>query len=148
LGPLLARCGRAEVSLPGGCAIGQRPVDLHIEGMRALGAHIEIKNGFIHAHVNDRLHGAELNLEKVTVTGTENLLMAAALAKGRTVIRNAAREPEVTDLAKFLNSLGAKIQGVGTDTLVIEGVDELGGGSYRVMPDRIESGTYLVAAAM
>lgn len=148
LGPLLARWGQAEVSLPGGCAIGSRPVDIHLQGMRALGAEIIIKNGFIYAQVPERLRGAELNLEKVTVTGTENLLMAATLAAGRTVIRNAAREPEVTDLANFLVSLGAKIEGIGTDTLVIEGVDELNGGEFSVMPDRIESGTFLVAAAI
>lgn len=148
LGPLLARCGQAEVSLPGGCAIGSRPVDIHLEGMRALGAQIEIKNGFIHATVKGRLHGAELNLEKVTVTGTENLLMAAVLADGQTVINNAAQEPEVTDLANFLNTLGARISGVGTGQLVIDGVKALGGGEYEVMPDRIEAGTYLVAAAI
>jgi len=148
LGPLLARAGKAEVSLPGGCAIGSRPVDIHLEGMRALGAEIEIKNGFIHANVNGRLQGAEIHLEKVTVTGTENLLMAATLAEGRTIIRNAAREPEVADLANFLISLGAKIEGVGTDILVIDGVEKLGGGEYSVMPDRIESGTYLVAGAI
>ncbi len=148
LGPLLARCGRAEVSLPGGCAIGPRPVDIHLEGMRALGAEIEIRNGFIHASVPGRLRGAELTLEKITVTGTENLLMAATLATGRTIIRNAAREPEVTDLANFLVTIGAKIQGIGTDTLVIDGVEELGGGEFSVMPDRIESGTYLIAAAI
>jgi UDP-N-acetylglucosamine 1-carboxyvinyltransferase len=148
LGPLLARCGKAEVSLPGGCAIGPRPVDIHLEGMRALGAEIEIRDGFIHAHVNGRLRGAELNLEKVTVTGTENLLMAATLAQGRTIIRNAAREPEVSDLARFLVSLGANIEGIGTDTLIIEGVEELNGGYYKVMPDRIESGTFLVATAL
>ncbi len=148
LGPLLARCGKAEVSLPGGCAIGPRPVDIHLEGMRALGAEIVIKNGFIHAQVNGRLRGAELTLEKITVTGTENLLMAATLAEGRTIIRNAAREPEVSDLANFLITLGAHIEGVGTDTLVIEGRENLAGGSYSVMPDRIESGTFLVAAAI
>lgn len=148
LGPLLARCGRAEVSLPGGCAIGSRPVDIHLEGMRALGAEIEIKDGFIHAQVNGRLRGAELRLDKITVTGTENLLMAATLAEGRTIIRNAAREPEVSDLANFLVTLGANIQGIGTETLVIDGVEELHGGRYRVMPDRIESGTFLVAAAL
>ena len=148
LGPLLARCGKAEVSLPGGCAIGPRPVDIHLEGMRALGAEIVIKNGFIHAQVNGRLRGAELTLEKITVTGTENLLMAATLAEGRTIIRNAAREPEVSDLANFLITLGAHIEGVGTDTLVIEGMENLAGGSYSVMPDRIESGTFLVAAAI
>ncbi len=148
LGPLLARCGKAEVSLPGGCAIGPRPVDIHLEGMRALGAEIVIKNGFIHAQVNGRLRGAELTLEKITVTGTENLLMAATLAEGRTIIRNAAREPEVSDLANFLITLGAHIEGVGTDTLVIEGMENLAGGSYSVMPDRIESGTFLAAAAI
>ncbi len=148
LGPLLARCGKAEVSLPGGCAIGSRPVDLHLEGMRALGAEIEIRDGFIYAHVNGRLRGAELRLDKITVTGTENLLMAATLAKGRTIIHNAAREPEVSDLANFLVTLGANIQGVGTDTLIIDGVEELNGGHYSVMPDRIESGTFLVAAAI
>lgn len=148
LGPLLARFGKAEVSLPGGCAIGSRPVDIHLEGMRALGADIQIKNGFIHAQVAGRLQGAELNLEKVTVTGTENLMMAATLAKGRTIINNAACEPEVVDLADFLNTIGAKIQGVGTPTLIIDGVESLEGGSHYVMPDRIESGTYLVAAAM
>lgn len=148
LGPLLARCGQAEVSLPGGCAIGPRPVDIHLEGMRALGAEIEIKNGFIYAHVNGRLRGAEMTLEKVTVTGTENLLMAATLAQGRTIIRNAAKEPEVSDLANFLVSLGAKIEGIGTDTLVIDGVEALGSSEYSVMPDRIESGTFLVAAAI
>ncbi len=148
LGPLLARFGKAEVSLPGGCAIGTRPVDIHLDGMRALGAEIEIKNGFIHAQVAGRLRGTELNLEKVTVTGTENLMMAATLAEGRTIIHNAACEPEVVDLANFLNTIGAKIQGAGTSTLVIDGVESLEGGSHYVMPDRIESGTYLVAAAM
>lgn len=148
LGPLLARCGKAEVSLPGGCAIGPRPVDIHLEGMRALGADIQIKNGFIYAEVNGRLRGAELQLEKITVTGTENLLMAATLAEGRTIIRNAACEPEVSDLANFLVALGAKIEGIGTDILVIEGVDHLGGGEYSIMPDRIESGTYLVAGVI
>ncbi len=148
LGPLLARCGEAEVSLPGGCAIGSRPVDIHLEGMRNLGADIEIKNGFIYAKVKGRLRGAELNLEKITVTGTENLMMAATLAEGQTIIRNAALEPEVADLANFLTTLGAKIQGINTNTLIIEGVEALTGGSYRVMPDRIEAGTYLVAAAV
>ncbi|MBS0350036.1 MAG: UDP-N-acetylglucosamine 1-carboxyvinyltransferase [Proteobacteria bacterium] len=148
LGPLLARCGQAEVSLPGGCAIGPRPVDIHLEGMRALGAEIEIKNGFIHAYCHGRLRGTELVLEKVTVTGTENLLMAASLAHGRTIIRNAAKEPEVSDLANFLVSLGAQIQGIGTETLVIDGVEQLGGGEYSIMPDRIETGTYLVAGAV
>lgn len=148
LGPLLARYGKAEVSLPGGCAIGSRPVDVHLEGMRALGAEIDVHNGFIKASVAGRLKGATLNLGKITVTGTENIVMAASLAKGRTVIHNAACEPEVTDLANFLNSLGAKISGAGTDTIIIEGVDALSGGEYRIMPDRIETGTYLIAAAM
>lgn len=148
LGPLLARCGSAEVSLPGGCAIGPRPVDIHLEGMRALGAEIDIKNGFVYGKVKGRLHGAELKLNKVTVTGTENLLMAATLAEGRTIIHNAAREPEVIDLANFLICLGAQIKGAGTETIIIDGVESLGGGSYRVMPDRVEAGTYLIAAAM
>ncbi|MCB1826901.1 MAG: UDP-N-acetylglucosamine 1-carboxyvinyltransferase, partial [Coxiellaceae bacterium] len=148
LGPLLSRFGKAEVSLPGGCAIGSRPVDVHIKGMRAMGADITVDNGFIHAKVDGRLKGAELNLGKITVTGTENLVMAAVLAEGRTKILQAAKEPEVVDLANFLNKLGAKIEGAGTDTITIDGVEQLGGGSYRVMPDRIEAGTYLVAAAM
>ncbi|RMF96292.1 MAG: UDP-N-acetylglucosamine 1-carboxyvinyltransferase [Gammaproteobacteria bacterium] len=147
LGPLLARHGRAEVSLPGGCAIGARPVDLHVEGLRALGARIEIEDGYIHAEAG-RLHGCELLLDKVTVTGTENLMMAAALAEGETVIENAAREPEVCDLAAFLNSMGARISGAGSDRIVIRGVPRLQGTQYRVLPDRIEAGTFLVAAAM
>src|SRR5690625_3397042 len=146
LGPLLARFGEAEVSLPGGCAIGARPVNLHVDGLRALGADIRIENGYIKARC-DRLHGARLVLDTVTVTGTENLMMAATLAKGTTVIENAAREPEVEDLANCLNSLGAQISGAGTDTIVIDGVDSLSGGYYSVLPDRIETGTYLVAAA-
>lgn len=148
LGPLLARFGAADVSLPGGCAIGERPVDLHVAGMRQLGAEVRIENGFIKARVNGRLKAARIVLETVTVTGTENLLMAACLADGTTVIENAAREPEVTDLANFLNSLGAKIRGLGTDTLVIDGVEKLSGGQYTVVPDRIEAGTYLVAGAI
>ncbi len=148
LGPLLARHGRAEVSLPGGCAIGSRPVDIHLKGMRAMGARISVENGYIRAVTKKRLVGANLVLDTITVTGTENLMMAAALARGRTIIKNAAREPEVLDLANFLNTLGAKIQGAGTDTLIIEGVDQLSGGQYRVLPDRIEAGTYLIAAAM
>jgi UDP-N-acetylglucosamine 1-carboxyvinyltransferase len=148
LGPLLARFGSADVSLPGGCAIGERPVDLHVSGMRQLGAEVRIENGFIKARVNGRLKGARIVLETVTVTGTENLMMAACLAEGTTVIENAAREPEVTDLAAFLNVLGARISGAGTDTLVIEGVDRLHGGAYSVVPDRIEAGTYLVAGAI
>jgi UDP-N-acetylglucosamine 1-carboxyvinyltransferase len=148
LGPLLARFGRAEVSLPGGCAIGSRPVGVHIDGLIKMGADITVSDGYIHASVAGRLKGAVLDLPMITVTGTENLLMAATLAEGTTVIRNAAREPEVVDLANFLITLGAKIEGAGTDTITIEGVAALGGGSYRVLPDRIEAGTYLVAAAM
>lgn len=148
LGPLLSRFGMAEVSLPGGCAIGSRPVDLHIDGMRAMGADITVENGFIKASVKGRLHGAEIALAKVTVTGTENLMMAAVLAEGRTVLTNAACEPEVVDLANFLNRMGAKISGAGTATLVIDGVEHLHGGAYSILPDRIEAGTYLVAAAM
>src|SRR3989339_427890 len=148
VGPLLTRFGQAEVSLPGGCAIGSRPVDVHIEGMRKMGAQIDIINGFIHARAPQGLTGAELNLGKITVTGTENLMMAAVLAKGRTVIQNAACEPEVEDLANFLNVLGAKIQGAGSATIIIDGVKALHGGSYHVLPDRIEAGTYLIAGAM
>jgi UDP-N-acetylglucosamine 1-carboxyvinyltransferase len=147
LGPLLARFGRADVSLPGGCAIGARPVDLHVSGLKALGADITIENGYIRAHAQ-RLRGARLVLDTVTVTGTENLMMAAALADGESVIENAAREPEVVDLANFLVAMGARIEGAGTDTIAIEGVDRLGGAEYAVMPDRIETGTYLVAAAI
>ncbi len=148
LGPLLTRFGRADVSLPGGCAIGTRPVDLHIKGMQALGAELQIENGYIRARADKRLQGAEIVLDMVTVTGTENLLMAACLAEGRTIIRNAAREPEVQDLARFLNLLGAKISGIGSDTLIIDGVERLTGGEYRIIPDRIEAGTYLTAAAI
>ncbi|MES0327120.1 MAG: UDP-N-acetylglucosamine 1-carboxyvinyltransferase [Gammaproteobacteria bacterium] len=147
LGPLLARFGHAEVSLPGGCAIGSRPVNLHIKGLQDMGADIEVKNGFIHAKCK-RLQGARLVLDMVTVTGTENLMMAAALADGTTIIENAAREPEVVDLANFLIAMGAKIEGAGTDKITIEGVEKLQGTRYRVLPDRIETGTYLVAAAI
>lgn len=147
LGPLLARYGRADVSLPGGCAIGSRPVNLHIEGLRAMGASIEMENGYIRASAK-RLKGARLVMDVVTVTGTENLMMAATLADGETVIENAAREPEVVDLADCLNKMGAKIRGAGTDTIVIEGVERLTGTHYEVLPDRIETGTYLVAAAI
>lgn len=148
LGPLLSRYGQADVSLPGGCAIGARPVDIHLKGMEAMGAEIKVEDGYIKAKVDGRLHGANLVLDKVTVTGTENLMMAATLAKGTTVIKNAAQEPEVVDLANFLNVLGAKISGAGSDTLIIDGVDELNGGTYKVLPDRIEAGTYLIAAAL
>ncbi len=147
LGPLLARFGQADVSLPGGCAIGARPVDLHVAGLSQLGADIRIENGFIRARAK-RLRGCRLVLDTVTVTGTENLMMAATLAEGTTIIENAAREPEVVDLANFLNVMGARIRGAGSATLVIEGVDRLHGGSYDVLPDRIEAGTYLLAGAI
>jgi len=147
LGPLLARFGQAEVSLPGGCAIGARPVNLHVDGLRALGADIRIEHGYIHATAK-RLKGTRLLLETVTVTGTENLMMAATLAEGETVIENAAREPEVVDLANFLIAMGANIQGAGSDKIVIQGVEKLSHANYQVMPDRIEAGTYLVAAAI
>ncbi len=149
LGPLLSRFGRAEVSLPGGCAIGTRPVNLHLQGLAAMGADINVRNGYIHA-VAKRLKGCRLVLDQVTVTGTENLMMAAALAEGKTVIENAAREPEVIDLANFLNQLGAQVRGAGTGILEIEGVESLDrpGRHYNILPDRIETGTYLVAAAM
>jgi len=147
LGPLLARFGRADVSLPGGCAIGSRPVNLHIDGLRAMGAKVEVEGGYIRASCK-RLKGARLVLDIVTVTGTENLMMAATLAKGETLIENAAREPEVVDLANCLIAMGAKIHGAGTDSIIIEGVESLSGTSYRVLPDRIETGTYLVAAAL
>jgi UDP-N-acetylglucosamine 1-carboxyvinyltransferase len=147
LGPLLSRFGRADVSLPGGCAIGARPVNIHVSGLQQMGADIRIENGYIKARAG-RLKGARLILDTVTVTGTENLMMAATLAQGTTIIENAAREPEVVDLANFLNTMGAKITGHGTDTIVIDGVDTLSGGSYEVLPDRIEAGTYLVAGAI
>mgnify|MGYP002713175708 FL=1 len=147
LGPLLARFGRADVSLPGGCAIGSRPVNLHIEGLRAMGAQIDVENGYIRASAK-KLKGARLVMDVVTVTGTENLMMAATLAEGETIIENAAREPEVVDLADCLNKMGARIRGAGSDTIVIEGVDRLVGTHYDVLPDRIETGTYLVAAAI
>jgi UDP-N-acetylglucosamine 1-carboxyvinyltransferase len=147
LGPMLSRFGRADVSLPGGCAIGSRPVNLHVKGLQAMGADIVVENGYIKARV-DRLKGARLVMDLVTVTGTENLMMAATLADGVSVIENAAREPEVTDLANCLNKMGAKITGAGTDTIEIEGVERLSGTEYSVLPDRIETGTYLVAAAM
>ncbi|MDK2778529.1 MAG: UDP-N-acetylglucosamine 1-carboxyvinyltransferase [Pseudomonadota bacterium] len=149
LGPLLARYGEAEVSLPGGCAIGSRPVDLHLRGMEALGAEVEVLDGYIKATVpGGRLHGGNIFFDTVTVTGTENVMMAAALADGTTTIENAAREPEVVDLANCLNAMGAKISGAGTDTMTIEGVEKLYGCSFDVLPDRIETGTYLVAAAV
>lgn len=147
LGPLLARFGHAEVSLPGGCAIGARPVNLHIQGLRLMGADIEVENGYIIAKNSGRLSGANIFMDTVSVTGTENLMMAAALADGITTIENAAREPEIVDLADCLNAMGAKVSGAGSDTLTIEGVASLKGDTYRVMPDRIETGTFLVAAA-
>jgi UDP-N-acetylglucosamine 1-carboxyvinyltransferase len=148
LGPLLAKFGKADVSLPGGCAIGSRPVDLHLRGLEQMGAEIKVENGYIRATAKNGLTGAHLFMDQVTVTGTENLMMAATLAKGTTVIENAAREPEVVDLAKYLNAMGAKISGIGTATLQIEGVTSLNGTRYDILPDRIETGTYLVAAAM
>lgn len=147
LGPLLARFGRAEVSLPGGCAIGSRPVELHLKGLTAMGADIDVRNGYIHATAK-RLRGAHILMDLVSVTGTENLMMAAALAAGETLIENAAREPEVVDLAHCLIKMGAKIEGAGTETLRIQGVKSLQGCSYDVLPDRIETGTYLVAGAL
>jgi len=148
LGPLLARFGQAEVSLPGGCAIGSRPVDLHLKALEKMGAEVSVEAGYIKARVpGGRLCGARIIFDTVTVTGTENLLMAAVLAQGRTVLENAAREPEVVDLARCLANMGARIQGAGLDTIEIEGVDALSGAEHTVIPDRIEAGTYLVAAA-
>lgn len=148
LGPLLAKYGKADVSLPGGCAIGSRPVNLHLHGLEQMGADIKVENGYIRATSGKGLKGAHLFLDQVTVTGTENLMMAATLAQGTTIIENAAREPEVVDLANYLNQMGAKISGIGTATLVIEGVKTLSGTDYTIQPDRIETGTYLVAAAL
>jgi UDP-N-acetylglucosamine 1-carboxyvinyltransferase len=149
LGPLLSRFAQADVSLPGGCAIGTRPVDLHLKALKAMGAEISVKNGYIKARCKKgRLQGKALVFDKVTVTGTENVLMAAVLAEGKTIIKNAAREPEVVDLANFLAHIGAKISGAGTSTIEVEGVESLAGGSYTVMPDRIEAGTYLTAGAI
>ena len=147
LGPLLSRYGQAHVSLPGGCSIGSRPVDLHLKGLSDMGAEITVDDGYIHARAK-RLHGAYIDFEQVTVTGTENLMMAATLADGRTVLENAAREPEVADLAECLNCMGANITGAGSGRIEIEGVDQLNGARYDILPDRIETGTYLVAAAM
>jgi UDP-N-acetylglucosamine 1-carboxyvinyltransferase len=148
LGPLVSHFGEAIVSLPGGCAIGSRPVDLHLRGLEAMGADIQVEGGNIVAKVDGRLKGARIFFDKVTVTGTENLLMAAVLADGRSILENAAREPEVVDLAECLIAMGAKITGHGTDTITIDGVEELFGTEYSVMPDRIETGTFLVAAAI
>jgi UDP-N-acetylglucosamine 1-carboxyvinyltransferase len=146
LGPLAARCGEARVSLPGGCAIGLRPVDQHLKGLQAMGAEVAIEHGYISVRAK-RLRGARICMDLVTVTGTENVMMAATLASGTTVIENAAREPEVVDLAHCLNAMGARVQGAGSDVITIEGVDRLHGARYRVMPDRIETGTFLAAAA-
>ena len=147
LGPLVARFGEADVSLPGGCAIGARPVNLHVQGLEAMGARVVVEDGYIRAR-SDRLRGAHIVFDTVTVTGTENLMMAAALADGETVLENAAREPEVIDVANFLNAMGAKISGAGTSTIRIEGVESLGGTDHTVIPDRIEAGTYLIGAAI
>ncbi|MFC4764403.1 UDP-N-acetylglucosamine 1-carboxyvinyltransferase [Dyella sp. OK004] len=147
LGPLVARFGQAEVSLPGGCAIGSRPVDQHIRGLQALGAEVTVENGYIKAKAN-RLKGARIAMDMVTVTGTENIMMAAALAKGTSIIENAAQEPEVVDLANCLIAMGAQIEGAGTSTMIIHGVERLHGAEYEVLPDRIETGTFLVGAAM
>ncbi len=148
LGPLLGRFGQANVSLPGGCAIGTRPVDQHLKGFMAMGAEIQVENGYIKAQTKKRLQGASIVMDIVTVTGTENVMMAAVLAEGQTIIHNAACEPEVVDLANFLNVIGARISGAGTPTITIDGVSELSGGTYHVLPDRIESGTYLAAATI
>ena len=147
LGPLLAKHGEANVSFPGGCAIGSRPVDLHLKGLEAMGAEIEVNQGYIKARSNGRLKGAHILMDTVSVGATENLMMAAALAEGTTVIENAAREPEIVDLAQCMNAWGAKVEGYGTDTLTIHGVESMSGGEYTVMPDRIETGTFLAAAA-
>jgi UDP-N-acetylglucosamine 1-carboxyvinyltransferase len=150
LGPLLARFGKAKVSLPGGCAIGTRPIDLHLEGLKLLGAQVSLEAGYVVARAphRGRLQGAEVTFDKVTVTGTENLLMAATLAEGRTIIHNAAREPEIADLAELLNRMGARVRGAGTPTITIEGVEALGAAEHTIIPDRIETGTFLVAAAI
>jgi UDP-N-acetylglucosamine 1-carboxyvinyltransferase len=148
LGPLLARFAEAKVSLPGGCAIGTRPIDMHLRALEQMGALIDLSGGYIHASAHGRLRGADIAFDKVTVTGTENILMAAALADGRTVLRNAAREPEVADLAHCLVKMGANIEGIGTDTVTIEGVSALHGAEHRVIADRIEAGTYAAAAAI
>src|SRR5881275_2486725 len=147
LGPLVARMGIARVSLPGGCAIGARPIDLHIKGLEKMGAHITQEHGYIEAKT-DRLKGAQINFDKITVTGTEDLMMAATLADGETVMENCAREPEVVDLADLLNKMGAKITGAGTPTITIHGVSKLRGAKHRIIPDRIEAGTFVIAAAM
>src|ERR1041384_1226405 len=150
LGPLLARFGKAKVSLPGGCAIGTRPIDLHLEAFQGLGAQVSLEAGYVVARApkRGRLQGAEVNFDKVTVTGTENLMMAATLAEGRTVINNAAREPEITDLCELLNRMGARVRGAGTPTITIEGIEALGAAEHTIIPDRIETGTFITAAAI
>lgn len=148
LGPLVARFGNAQVSLPGGCAIGARPVDLHISGLEKMGATIKVENGYIHATTEGRLRGAEIFMETVSVGATENLLMAATLADGKTVLENAAREPEIINLAQCLVAMGAKISGAGSSRIEVEGVEHLSGCEHKILPDRIETGTFLVAAAM
>lgn len=148
LGPLVARFGQGQVSLPGGCAIGARPVDLHIHGLEQLGAKITLEEGYVKASVDGRLKGAHIVMDKVSVGATVTIMCAATLAEGKTIIENAAREPEIVDTANFLNTLGAKITGAGSDRIIIEGVERLGGGVYRVLPDRIETGTFLIAAAV
>jgi UDP-N-acetylglucosamine 1-carboxyvinyltransferase len=148
LGPLVARFGKADISLPGGCAIGARPVNLHIHGLELMGANIKVEEGFIKARVDGRLQGAHIYMDLVSVTGTGNLMMAAVLAEGITTIENAAKEPEIVDLANFINSMGGKISGAGTDTVTIEGVESLAGSAYQIQPDRIETGTFLVAAVV
>ncbi len=150
LGPLLARFGKAKVSLPGGCAIGTRPIDLHLEGLKALGAEVSLEAGYVVARApkGGRLKGAEVHFDKVTVTGTENLMMAATLATGQTTLHNAAREPEIKDLAELLNGMGARVRGAGTPTITIDGMEALGGAEHTIIPDRIETGTFLVAAAI
>jgi UDP-N-acetylglucosamine 1-carboxyvinyltransferase len=148
MGPLLARCGRAKISLPGGCAIGTRPIDLHLKGFEALGAKIEIGHGFIEATAPNGLSGARIYLDFPSVGATENILMAASMAKGQTILENPAHEPEIVDLANYLNMMGAKIRGAGTNVIKIEGVEKLKGCDYTIIPDRIEAGTYMVAAAM
>lgn len=150
LGPLLARFGKAKVSLPGGCAIGTRPIDLHLAGFKKLGAEVTLEAGYViaRAPARGRLQGAEVHFDKVTVTGTENLLMAAVLAEGHTILHNAAREPEIVDLAELLNRMGARVRGAGTETITIDGVDALGGAEHTIIPDRIETGTFIVAAAI
>src|SRR5450755_1221815 len=147
LGPLVARCGHARVSLPGGCAIGARPIDLHIKGLESLGARITQEHGYVEATA-DRLKGAEIVFDKITVTGTEDLLMAATLAEGETILQNCAREPEVADLADLLNKMGARIHGAGTSTIRVQGVAKLHGAKHRIIPDRIEAGTFIVAGAL